>query len=212
MMDVPLGQLMASNRVVTSLAIALGGLLGSLAALVGGAPEPAAPGPAAAFAPISRAPATHSEPRLLAERPIPPPPRLSATPATLPAATSAIAQPAPAPEPPPPGPSDEQGVRQAELDCARGKGRACLDAAEAYRDARGVAADPERARMLTGLGVQQFAVLCMQRVPLGCLELAKLHGSGRGVAKDQKAADALVDRATMLCRNKADAPGCPGSE
>jgi type IV secretory pathway VirB10-like protein len=196
---------MASNRVVTSLAIAFGGLLGSVAALVGGAPEPAAPRPPAAFAPISRGPAAQSQPPLRPERPVPPPP-------TLPAATSAMAQPVPKPEPPPTAPTGAQAVRQAELECARGTGRSCLDAAEAYEEARGVGADPERARMLTGLGVQQFAVRCMQRVPSGCLELAKLHSSGRGVARDQRAADALVDRATMLCRARPGAQGCPGTE
>jgi hypothetical protein len=197
---------MASNRVVTSLAVAFGGLLGAVTALVGGAPEPRVPSQPPPFAPISRAPAGRSEPAIRPEQPIPPPP-------TLPARTSAnIPAPAAATAEPPPPVSGEQAVHQAELECARGNGRACLDAAEALHDARGVTADPERARMLTGLGVQQFAQRCMQRVPAGCLELAKLHSAGRGVARDQKAADALVDRATMLCRARPDALGCPGTE
>jgi hypothetical protein len=189
---------MLSQRVVTSLAIVFGGVLGSAAALVGGGREHAPEEPLP-FAPLGRGAAGDGELIVRPETAVPPPPR------TVPATTTArdaLTSRAPAP-------SGVEAVKSAELDCARGDGLACLDAADAFRDARGVEADPERARMLTGLGVQQFALRCMDRVPAACL-VAKLHKVGRGVPQDGIAANALVDRATMLCRAKPSAPGCPG--
>lgn len=187
---------MLSQRVVTSLAIVFGGVLGSAAALVGGPSERTAERPLP-FPPIGRGPAAEAEIFVRPETAVPPPRQ------TMPAKTTA-------PHHDPSGPSGTDAVRSAELACARGDGIACLDAADAFREARGVDPDPERARMLTGLGVQQFALRCMDRVPAACLELAKLHKIGRGVAQDGVAANALVDRATMLCRAKPTAPGCPG--
>ena len=181
---------MLSQRVVTSLAIAFGGVLGSLAALVRGEPIAAEPPPAPPELPVKR------------DRTPP------ASPPGEPAVSAAGAELSPAPA----ALEGLEAIQTAELACARGDGRACLDAAEAHEHGRGVTADPERARMLTGLGVQQFAVRCMDRVPAACLELAKLHKAGRGVAKDTVAADALVDRATMICSNRPSAPGCPGAQ
>lgn len=194
---------MPSNRVVSSFAIAFGGLLGTLAALLGRNPAEPPGAEKLPFTPVGRTS-----------------PMLEVTPAAatateaLPAAASAVSV-----EPPPAAPrapdappiSGETAVKQAELDCARGDGVACLAAGEAHQHGRGVAADAERARMLTALGVQRFATRCMARVPGACLELAKLHASGRGVSRDQRAADALVDRATMLCAAKPEASGCPGA-
>jgi hypothetical protein len=187
---------MLSQRVVTSLAIVFGGVLGSAAALVGGSSE-RAPEKSLPFAPIGRGPAAEREILVRPETALPPPPRAVTAAAARPPSDPALT-------------SGADAVRSAELACARGDGIACLDAADAFREARGVDADQERARMLTGLGVQQFAIRCMDRVPAACLELAKLHKTGRGVAQDGVAANALVDRATMLCRAKPTAPGCPG--
>jgi hypothetical protein len=189
---------MPSQRVVTSLAIAFGGVLGSAAALVGGAPEPPPDVGRLPFAPIGRA---HGETVARAEPALPPPPRTAVAQAAESVLTTG-AQPL----------TGIDAVKNAELECSRGNGRSCLDAADAHEHARGIDRDPERARMLTGLGVQQFAIRCMDRVPAACLELAKLHKLGRGVAEDAVAANALVDRATMLCRAKPTAPGCPGEQ
>ncbi len=191
---------MPSNRIVTSLAIVFGGVLGSVAALVGPKPGATSAPSSLPFAPVSRG-SDSLEVTVRAETPIPPPPELAAE------ARPAVAE----SEPEPIATEPVRDVKQAELACARGDGRACLDAAELYASAEG-GGDPERARMLTGLGVQRFAIRCMDRIPSGCLELAKLHNAGRGVARDQKAADALVDRATVLCRARPDADGCPGAE
>jgi TPR repeat protein len=210
MMD---GRRMPSSRMVTTLAIALGGSLGALAAYVGNrAPELAAePEPPAATA------AAREEPTAAEQgSPIPAPPRPSPRPETI-SAAAAAPPPAPAPTEAPqvttvsfPELESQAAVDEAELACARGDGRACLAAAQAFKSGGPIPIDLQRARMLTGLGVQKLASDCVARIPLGCLELAKLHAAGHGVTRDRAAADALVDRATMLCRARPDLSGCPG--
>jgi len=192
---------MPSNRTVSVLAIAFGGILGAAAALVGRGSAPPPGARELPFEPVSWGP-VQREPALADVRAEPPARRSPRAPSTTP-------RPAPAPDAE--LVSDRNAIKQAELACARGDGRACLAAGDAHLHGRGIAGDAERARMLTALGVQRFAIQCMDRVPKGCLELAKLHNTGHGVDRDEKAANALVDRATMLCRAKPDAPGCPGA-
>ncbi len=90
------------------------------------------------------------------------------------------------------------------LDCARGDPYACLDRAD-VADSLG---DSETATLHRRLAVRRLVERCAERRGEDCARLAALYRNGSGVERNIETADALHDRAVVLCRGRP-APGCP---
>ncbi len=181
---------MPSSRAATWLAIAAGALGGAAAALF--ARHPSQPAPLAPVATLSAAPT----PSATATPPIDA--EVAPIDATLEPETAL-----PTTHYAPPLPATAGAAKRAALRCAWGHIEPCLQAAVAYRDGLGIAADKGEGKLYMHRARELSIDLCEEGHPEACYALAYMyeHGVGLPVAPDK--VPALIARVRMLCRIKA---------
>ena len=127
--------------------------------------------------------------------------KADATPPLAPATTPSVRSPIRLPDA---APATKPDAAALSLDCARGDPYACLDRAD-VADSLG---DSESATLHRRLAVRRLVERCAERRGEDCARLAVLYRNGSGVEQNSETADALHDRAVVLCRRRP-APGCP---
>lgn len=193
---------MFSSRIVTSIAIVIGAVLGAVAAVwVAARASPPSPDPErqrlVARGPGPSAATSETAPLHRWE-----PPRGPRVPASAPIApvrpADALFEPL----------GSEQDRDRAEYDCGVGKGEACLRLSTTFERGAGVARDQAEAKRYQRLAIGMFVRQCETTGAYGCYALAQMHAAGRGMPASDVKAKALMDRARSLCRRRSD-PLCP---
>jgi hypothetical protein len=204
-------------RWTTGIGIALGGVGGAIAALIG-APQAAPPPPPAAVVPDA--------PGLV---PAPVPDSRSATP--LPAlvsapSASAIAAPVAVTAPPPAAsvaasatviappaldiPATREALLKAEMLCDQRKDfDSCARAAVALETGTTGPADLEQAKRFRRIALTHLVAQCEALSPHACFVLAAKYRAGTELARNPTSAEALEKRGAELCRLGRPAPECP---
>jgi TPR repeat protein len=104
--------------------------------------------------------------------------------------------------------TDPQERSRAEVHCANGAGGACQRLAVTYGSAgpeeRGTASAGRYQRLAIGM----FVRACRGSDAVACYALAEMHATGRGMKQSKTKAQALIERAQMLCRINAEQPVC----
>lgn len=203
-------------RWTTGLGIALGGVGGAVAALVGAPAPPSAP--PAVGAPVTSTRATAAEtaptrdhvPPLVAagaERGVPAPSSVSPLGSTVPAATA------------PPSnnvtiaplelPTSAEALLEAEVLCVRKKRYdECSRAAEALEKGSAGAADAVQAKRFRKIALTYLVAECEVGDPHACFIMAAKYRAGAELKASPVRAAALEKRALDLCRLRS-APECP---
>ena len=215
---------------VTYLAIALGGVCGAFAALVGSPNPPSttahSPAPAGSL-PLrqggelrrppgaARLPAIGSETHRLSSLPpaVPVGSSTAAPAASAPVNASASASPRPVPAPAPaasdstPPPDTKEALLRAEMHCDQKDAAACILAARGYETGSAGASDPDKAVKYRKIALTLWISQCDHNSAAACATLSDMYRAGRGVPQNEKNADALVTRTRELCHYN-DAPVC----
>ncbi len=202
-------------RWTTGIGIAVGGVGGALAALMG-APKSPAPVPPAAIA----APEPEPEPE----------PSAAASPQASVAAPAASAAPPAASVAPPPTPSapaaaallaviaapaldvpaTREALLKAELFCDQKKDfDECARAAVALETGSTGPADLEQAKRFRRIALTHLVAQCESDSPHACFVLAAKYRTGTELASKPASAQALEKRGAELCRLGRSAPECP---
>jgi TPR repeat protein len=205
------------------LAIAVGGVGGTLAAIAGSASPPPAPAhePLPPVGAVSAqvqaaAPATASAATESAT------PSASAGPlasAELASTDSAVSAPAPsaaleatasptpstAPEPATsadtsPLPNTPKALLRTEMHCDQGKSESCIVAARSYESGSAGVTDRAKADKYRRIALTMWISHCDHNSAAACVTLSKLYRAGEGVPQSDRNADALIGRARELCR------------
>lgn len=194
---------MTNARSATRIAIIIGAGVGSLAAVMGRAPQsrPPAPqlaAPAADEARTASSQAPSHEPVVAPTGSPSPAPRPTVSAAGPPAAAG------PVPPTPKPAAADLDGLPRPELErrCAFNQPRACLASARAFDSGRGGPADAAKARVYRALAVSLLDERCWSRDPESCHDLAGLYQTGTGMPRNPATATVLTQRARELCAGK----------
>lgn len=220
---------MSGIRWTTGVGIAVGGVGGALAALVGapkGPPAAPQPSPVAAASVAAAVPTATDAP----ERLTPPPAAVaSAAPAAsvAPAAASAAAVPpsaaasAPAPAVSPPAvpatvaapplelPTTRDGLLKAEMLCDQRKDfDECARAAESLEKGTAGPPDPEQAKRFRRIALTHLVTQCESGAPHACFVLASKYRAGTELPASTVKAETLEQRGLELCK-KRSAPECP---
>ena len=203
-------------RWTTGIGIAVGGVGGAIAALMG-APQAAAPPPPAPRA----APATKPEPVAAPEATPSPEPVAAAEPSAAPSsAPAASALPAAAPSAAPAPavaaapaltiPATRQALLTAEMLCDQKKDfDECARAAIALESGTTGPADPEQAKRFRRIALTHLVAQCEVDSPHACFVLAAKYRAGTELAANPNSAEALEKRGAELCRLGRTAPECP---
>jgi TPR repeat protein len=204
---------------VTYLAIALGGVCGTFAALVGSStPTPRAATPS--LAPSGNAPPQPSSqlaapPGLARPAPIAPAsapssssPSPSATQSAAPTASASAAslQPITSPDLTPP-PSSKAALLRAEMHCDQRDAAACILAARSYEAGSSGASDADKAVKYRKIALTLWISQCDRNSAPACATLTDMYRAGNGVPQSDRNADALLARTRELCHYN-DAPVC----
>jgi len=205
---------------VTYLAIALGGVCGTVTALVGSpAPVPvtsqAAPANSSALHPVSAPPPAADTTRTTPEAPGPRPPNAATAPITsAPSAGAAAASgsvasavKAPAASEGPPAPDTKEALLRAEMHCDQKEAAACVQAARAYETGSAGPTDTEKAAKYRRIALTLWISQCDHNSAVACFTLVDMYRTGRGVAQNERTADALLTRTRELCHYN-EAPVC----
>jgi TPR repeat protein len=200
---------------VTYLAIALGGVCGTLTALVGSPPAPDR-GASQALPAKSSPPALVSAPSRAPDASrvtSPSQPNAAAAPSTSApgtgaavAAGSAAAPVNTASEGPPP-PETKEALLRAEMHCDQKEAAACVLAARAYETGSAGPTDAEKAAKYRRIALTLWISQCDHNSALACFTLVEMYRSGRGVPQNERTADALLTRTRELCHYN-EAPVC----
>jgi len=204
---------------VTYLAIALGGICGTVTALVGSpAPVPAA----SQAAPVQNSPSPVSAPRPTPDTTRATPnasganqssaaaaPVASAPSAGVPAASGSVASAvrAPAASEGPPPPDTKEALLRAEMHCDQKEAAACVLAARAYETGSAGPTDAEKAAKYRRIALTLWISQCDHNSAVACFTLVDMYRTGRGVAQSDRTADALLTRTRELCHYN-EAPIC----
>jgi hypothetical protein len=218
-------------RWTTGIGIALGGVGGAIAALMGAPRAPAPPPPtvipsAQVAVPVPDA-ASATPPPAAVSAPAASAPSASAAPSTS-AAPSASASAAPnasaAPLPPasasataaviaPPAldvPATREALLRAEMLCDQKKDfDFCARAAIALETGTTGPADLEQAKRFRRIALTHLVAQCEAGSPHACFVLAAKYRAGTELANNPTSAEALEKRGAELCRLGRTAPECP---
>jgi TPR repeat protein len=207
-------------RAATWLAIVVGGIGGTVAALAGGSGS--APTSAGAGSSLPLRPLAQIAAQPLASASSAPVASLSAA---VPAAASASAE----PSAPPIGsvggvasaatsaalpaaellplPTTKESLLRQEMHCDQRKAESCIVAARSYESGSAGVTDAEKAAKYRRIALTAWISQCDHNSAAGCATLATMYRAGSGVPQSDRNADALVARARELCRFN-DAPAC----
>ena len=203
-------------RWTTGIGIAVGGVGGAIAALLG---APHAPAPPPSVAAISNAPTTAiPTPAVSAAA--------SAAAAAVAPAASAVVPAAPAAPAPsvavagsaanviaPPAldvPTTRDALLRAEMLCDQKKDfDACARAALALETGSTGPADPEQAKRFRRIALTHLVAQCESDSAHACFVLAAKYRAGTELASKPASAEALEKRGAELCRLGRSAPECP---
>jgi hypothetical protein len=199
-------------RWTTGIGIAVGGVGGAIAALIG-APQAAAPGPpppppAAAIASVPDVPSAKPPAAAIAA------PAGSAIPAASvnPVASSAAPpEAAPAVIAPPALaiPTTREALLTAEMICDQRKDfDSCARAAIALETGTTGPADPGQAKRFRRIALTHLVTQCEAGSPHACFVLAAKYRAGTELASNPTSAEALEKRGAELCRLGRTAPEC----
>lgn len=223
---------MTSMRWTTGIGIAVGGVGGAIAALMG-APKAAPPPPVAAVAPApiatpaaaiatalgAAAAAASADPAPLASAA----PVSSAVAEQASAAAPPSAAPSAAPSPPPAAPpvsvlappalvvpTTREGMLRAELYCDQKKDfDECERAALALEAGTDGPPDPEQAKRFRRIALTHLVMQCESGSAHACFVLAAKYRAGTELQSKPASAEALEKRGAELCRLGRSAPECP---
>jgi hypothetical protein len=205
-------------RWTTGIGIALGGVGGAIAALIGAPKAAPSPPPPAAVVP---------DPPGLVPAPVPDAPSATPLPALVSApSASAIAAPVAVTAPPPAAsvaasatviappaldiPSTREALLKAEMLCDRRKDfDSCARAAVALETGTTGPADLEQAKRFRRIALTHLVAQCEALSPHACFVLAAKYRSGTELARNLTSAEALEKRGAELCRLGRPAPECP---
>jgi hypothetical protein len=214
-------------RWTTGIGIAVGGVGGALAALMGTPKAPAPPIPQKAQGVAKALSATKPAPEVLsameavldaasasaAAAPAPPP--SAATAGAAPATSAAAPEPAAAEPlaigsaPPLDLPTTRDALLRAEMLCDQKKAfDECERAAQALEKGTTGDADLEQAKRFRRIALTHLVAQCEEGSPHPCFVLAAKYRAGTELAAKPASADALEKRGLELCR-KRSAPECP---
>jgi TPR repeat protein len=211
-------------RTVTWLAVAVGGVGGTVAALAGSPTLPAPDHgalPSAVAAPASAAPrasassavasaplaATSGAVASAGDAPVTnsaQTPMVSSastpTPTATPSARAPVALLVPdAGAESAPLPTTAHALLREEMHCDQKVADACIVAARGYESGSAGAADPEKAVKYRKIAITLWISQCDHNSALACATLADMYRVGRGVPQNDRNADALVARTRELC-------------
>ncbi|HEX2877193.1 MAG TPA: hypothetical protein VHP33_38345 [Polyangiaceae bacterium] len=199
-------------RWTTGIGIALGGVGGAIAALMGtpkaAAPLPPAPRAAPAPEPAQpmAAPAAAAAPSAAPAEPAPAP---SAAPVAAAAPLVAATQ-AAAAAPPLDIPATRDALLRAEMLCDQKKDfDQCARAAIALETATTGPADPEQAKRFRRIALTHLVAQCEVDSAHACFVLAAKYRAGTELPANPSSAEALEKRGAELCRLGRPAPECP---
>jgi hypothetical protein len=207
-------------RWTTGIGIALGGVGGAIAALMGApkAPAPPPPAPRAAQAPKPEAVAAPAA-TPAAEPAAEPAAATSAPSPSAPASAAPSAAPAPAAAPAPlvvaaaPAldiPTTREALLRAEMLCDQKKDfDECARAAIALETGTTGPADPVEAKRFRRIALTHLVAQCEVDSPHACFVLAAKYRAGTELAAKPSSAEALEKRGAELCRLGRTAPECP---
>jgi TPR repeat protein len=206
------------------LAIAVGGVGGTLAAIAGSAAPPPtraamplppsgeisaqvhAATPAAASAALSESVAPlASSATLTSSAPVRSDSAPSASAAEPTPTPTASAAPSSAPEPASsadtaPLPTTHEKLLRTEMHCDQGKAESCIVAARSYEAGSAGVTDPAKAAKYRRIALTMWISHCDHNSAAACVTLSKLYRAGVGVPQSDRNADALIGRARELCR------------
>ncbi|MES1188145.1 MAG: hypothetical protein ABUL60_30280 [Myxococcales bacterium] len=230
---------MNGMRWTTGIGIAVGGVGGAIAALLGAphSPPPPPPAPATRATPPPATPQTEavsapavatappasasvapaSEPAPAASDAPPPaasdapPPAASAVPAPATAAAPAtVSKPPVIAAPPLNVPTTREALLKAELYCDQKKDfDECARAALALETGTTGPADLEQAKRFRRIALTHLVMQCESDSAHACFVLAAKYRAGTELAKSDNSAEALEKRGAELCRLGRTAPECP---
>jgi hypothetical protein len=219
---------------ITYLAIGLGGVCGTLAALLGSPSAPPSTTPAPLPAPnLPMGPTSELTRSTDEARPVSSPsgqalsassspsPSATATPsivesASAPVAAASASPPTASALPPAapissadttPPPANKQALLRAEMHCDQKDAAACIVAARGYETGSAGRSNPEKAVKYRKIALTLWISQCDHNSAPACATLADMYRAGRGVPQSDKNADALVTRTRELCHYN-DAPVC----
>ncbi len=199
-------------RWTTGIGIAVGGVGGAIAALMG---APSAPAPSPSPSPLVNVPepvpaaqapsaAIASAPSSAASAPPLPDPSSAAAPAPTPAPAAVIAAPALD------VPTTREALLKAELFCDQKKDfDECARAALALEAGTTGPADPAQAKRFRRIALTHLVAQCESASPHACFVLAAKYRAGTELARKPATAEALEKRGAELCRLGRSAPECP---
>ncbi len=212
---------MSGVRWTTGIGIAVGGVGGAIAALMG-APKPPAPVPPAPVA----APQPELEPgtasvAALAAAVSAPAASVSAPAASVSAPAASVSAPAASVSAPAAAapviaapaldvPATREGLLKAELLCDQKKDfDECARAALALETGSTGPADPEQAKRFRRIALTHLVMQCESNSAHACFVLAAKYRAGTELASKPASAEALEKRGGELCRLGRAAPECP---
>jgi hypothetical protein len=206
-------------RWTTGIGIAVGGVGGAIAALMGAPRSPAPPPPAPRSAPqpaaeavaTAAATAAAAEPTTAAA-----PTTVTAAAATPPLASASASVPAATPAAPviaPPAlevPATREALLKAELFCDQKKDfDECARAATALETGTTGPVDLEQAKRFRRIALTHLVAQCETDSPHACFVLAAKYRAGTELGSKPASAEALEKRGAELCRLGRPAPECP---
>ncbi len=195
-------------RWTTGIGIAVGGVGGAIAALMG-APSAPAPSPLVNVpvpVPAAQAPSAvvASAPTSAASAPPLPDPSSAAAPPPTPAPAAVIAAPALD------VPTTREALLKAELFCDQKKDfDECARAALALETGTTGPADPVQAKRFRRIALTHLVTQCESASAHACFVLAAKYRAGTELARKPATAEALEKRGAELCRLGRGAPECP---
>lgn len=199
---------MSGMRWTTGIGIAVGGVGGAIAALMG-APSAPAPSPLVNVpvpVPAAQAPSAvvASAPTSAASAPPLPDPSSAAAPPPTPAPAAVIAAPALD------VPTTREALLKAELFCDQKKDfDECARAALALETGTTGPADPVQAKRFRRIALTHLVTQCESASAHACFVLAAKYRAGTELARKPATAEALEKRGAELCRLGRGAPECP---
>ena len=203
---------MSGVRWTTGIGIAVGGVGGAIAALMG-APKPIPPPPRASsnvLVPESPAapPAPAAVPSALAS-PVSSAPA-AIVPSTTPPASASSASPAVSASPALDVPATRDSLLRSEMLCDQKKDvDSCARAAIALETGTTGPADLEQAKRFRRIALTHLVAQCEVDSPHACFVLAAKYRTGTELAANPTNAEALEKRGAELCRLGRTAPECP---
>jgi hypothetical protein len=208
---------LSGARWTTGIGIAVGGVGGAVAALLGApkAPPPPAPLAAQAASPRAAPTPTAATPVIRASAVSPPTQELTPPEPVAKGAAEAVAAAAPSPGKGPVAapilqpPSTREALHKAMLFCDQKRDfDECERAALALEQGTTGPADAQQAKRFRRIALTHLVAQCETGVPHACFVLSAKYRAGTELAASATSADALEERGLSLCRLRS-APECP---